>query len=319
MSGTLGASCEALDKGYDFSPDCQRLMASRSPRKLHEVSLPPFLSQMTAKSSNLRKQLSGRLKEMAQLPNSEWDFRWIADEHEADHVGIFEAARDVVRVSAARAGCSVSDAIARLCSETFGAPDRMVKRKDLDWVVGVFLYLAAAQFNVGMFPRTAVCFVDPSLELIDAMRKLRAVKVRPGGGAIIPPSDLVIQIEPGLSLREAQDALEFQFKLQRFELRAEPPGPGRPASPILRALSFYRYSMGRSATNLYIDFERDLGLANAVRPGRPRSDFGEQLYRSIQEGIINDPVNLWSRELARFEAYIGKAVRELTTILKSRP
>jgi hypothetical protein len=295
-------------------------MASWSPRRLHEVSLPSFLSQMTAKSSNSRKQLSGRLKEMAQLPNSEWDFRWIADEHEADHVGIFEAAREVVRVAAARSGCTIPVAMSKLASVFKGSPGGKRERKDLDWVIGVFGYLSFSQLSAGMFPGPAITSIDPSLELVDAMRKLRAVKVRSGliSRVEVPSSDLLFRVEPGISLEEAIDALEFQFKIQRFELKDTSPAPGRHGTPILRALSFYRYSMGRSATNLYLDFEQELDATSTFKPGRPLTEFGEQLYKGIRGSNTNDPVNLWSAELARFENYFESAELQMIGLLKAR-
>lgn len=275
---------------------------------------------MTAKSSNPRKQLSGRLKEMAELSNSEWDFRWIVDEHEADHVGIYEAAREVVRVSAERSGCTIPLAMSKLASAFTRSPGRDLKRKDLDWVLGVFIYLSFSQLSAGMFPGPAITSIDPSLELVDAMRKLRAIKIRSGLGSRVevPASNLLFQVEPGISLEEAIDALEFQFKMQRFELKDMPPVRGRPGAPILRALSFYRYSMGRSATNLHLDFEHELKTTSTFKAGRPLTEFGEQLYKGIQGSNTNDPINVWSTELARFEDYFESAVLQMVGLLKAR-
>lgn len=277
-----------------------------------------FFDFVSADEPNRKKQLSSRLKSMAQLPCDEWDFRWIADEHEADHVGIYEAAREVLRVSAERVGCSIPDAMSMFSREVWKTPGRMQKHQDLDWVAGVFFYLAGAQFSAGIFPRAAITFRDPTLELVDATRKLRAVKVRPGSEVRICPPSMLIQVEPGVSLEEAWDALEFQFKMQRFDLNTKPAVKGRRGTPILRALSFYRYSMGRAATNLYLDFEQDLTRADVIRPGRPRTDFGGQLYRAVQGTTVNDPVNLWSSELARFEDYIADAVRQMVCVLSAR-
>lgn len=278
------------------------------------------VSRLASKNSNSKKGLSSQLKDMTELSRPEWDFRWVADEHEAEHVGIYEAAREVIRVAAARAGCSIPDAMGKLAVAVAKSPDRILERKDLDWVVGVLVYLSFSQLSVGMFPRPAIDSIDPSLELIDAMRKLRAVVVKPGSGSRIeiPSSSLLFQVEPGISLQEAMDALEFQFKMQRFDLKDKPQVRGRPAMPILRALSFYRYSMGRLATNLYLDFEQELNTASTFKPGRPLTAFGEQLYRGIQGSNTNDPVNVWSTELARFEDYFGPAVLQMVSLIKAR-
>lgn len=281
---------------------------------------PPLILLVVASGESNRsthKQLSSRLKvEMTQLPQQEWDFRWIADAHEAEHVGIYEAAREVLRVSAARAGCSVPDAMSRFSGALSEEPHLLERRKALDWVVGVFLYLASAQFVGGIFPRAAISFLDPTLDLVDAMRKLRAVKIQPGAVVRVFPPSLLIQIEPGVGLREAQDALEFQFKMSKWDMKGAP--SGRPATPIIRALSVYRYSMGRPATNLYLDFKEDLSKACAVRPGRPRTEFGAELYQAITGSHINDSVNLWSTDLAKFEGYVADAVREMVELLKAR-
>jgi hypothetical protein len=275
---------------------------------------------LASKNSKSKKGLSSQLKEMAALPRLEWDFRWVADEHEAEHVGTYEAAREVVRVSAARAGCAIPDVMGKLALAMAKHAGRILERKDIDWVVGVFMYLSFSQLSVGRFPGPAIASIDPSLELIDAMRKLRAVVVQPGSGSRfeIPSSNLLFQVEPGVSLQEAVDALEFQFKMQRFELKEKPPVRGRPGMPILRALSFYRYSMGRQATNLHLDFEQELDTASTFKPGRPLTAFGEQLYRGIQGSNTNDPINVWSTELARFEDYFEAAVRQMVSLIKAR-
>lgn len=276
--------------------------------------------RLDSKNSNSKKRLSSQLKDMAALSRPEWDFRWVADEHEAEHVGVYEAAREVIRVAAARVGCSIPDAMDRLAVAVAKTPDRILELKDLDWVMGVLVYLSFSQLSVGRFPGPAIASIDPSLELIDAMRKLRAVVVKPGSGSRVETtsSSLLIQVEPGISLQEAMDALEFQFKMQRFELKDKPPVCGRPDMPILRALSFYRYSMGRLATNLYLDFEQDLSAASTLMPGRPRTAFGEQLYRGIQGSNTNNPTKVWSSELARFDGYIEMAVRQMVGLIKAR-
>lgn len=278
------------------------------------------VNRLASKNSKSKKGLSSQLKEMAALPRPEWDFRWVADEHEAEHVGIYEAAREVVRVSAARAGCTIPDAMRKFASVVAMSPKHILKGENLDWVVGVFMYLTWSQLSGGIFPGPSIAFIDPSLELIDAMRKLRVVEARLGSGSRIeiPDSHLLFQVEPGLSQQEVTDALMFKLRMHRYELKDKPPARGRPGMPILRALSFYRYSMGRPGTNLLLDFEQDLEVASTFRPGRPLTDFGEQLYRTIQGSNALDPINVWSSELARFEDYIEKAVRQMVSLLKSR-
>jgi hypothetical protein len=268
--------------------------------------------------SKAEKGLSARLKSMAALPQAEWDFRWVVDEHEADHLSIYESAREVIRLASARLGCSVPVAMARLAARLNANPKLLSKPMGVDWVLGVFFYLTPAQLFAGVFPGPSIGFLDPSLELVHALRKLRIHRAGEGQGGRkeVPGSKLILELDPNISLQEAQDAFEFQLRLLRFDLKPALPSRGRPVMTILRALSFYRFSMGRSDTNLYLNFEAEMKLTSTCRPGRPLTDFGKRLYAIVDDTNSNDPVNVWSRELARFEASLRPAVDAMVTLLK---